>query len=33
MKPRIATEEAYVLYQQLCDEVFGVGMILKMVND
>lgn len=27
MKPRMAKEEAYVLYQQLCDEVFGVGAI------
>ena len=27
MKPRIARENAYVLYQQLCDEVFGAGAI------
>lgn len=26
-KPRVATEEAYVLYQQLCDRVFGKGAI------
>lgn len=27
MKPRMAKENAYVLYQQLCDEVFGAGVI------
>jgi len=27
MKPRMAKEEAYVLYQQLCDEVYGKGAI------
>ena len=27
MKPRMAKEEAYVLYQQLCDEVFGKGSV------
>ena len=27
MKPRMAKEEAYVLYQQLCDEVFGKGAV------
>jgi len=27
MKPRIATEESYLLYQNLCDNVFGVGVV------
>lgn len=27
MKPSISTEEAYVLYQQMCDDVFGNGVI------
>lgn len=27
MEPRKAKEEAYVLYQQLCDEVFGAGAV------
>lgn len=27
MNPRMAKEEAYVLYQQLCDDVFGAGVV------
>lgn len=27
MKPRMAKEEAYILYQLLCDEIFGSGAI------
>lgn len=27
MEPRKAKEDAYVLYQQLCDDVFGVGAV------
>ena len=27
MKSRKATEDAYILYQKLCDEIFGVGTI------
>jgi len=27
MKPRKTKEEAYVLYQRLCDEIFGKGVI------
>lgn len=34
MKPRMAREESYVLYQNLCDEVFGAGSVtIKQAPD
>lgn len=34
LKPRMAKEESYVLYQKLCDEVFGAGNVtIKQAPD
>lgn len=28
MNPKVSNEESYVLYQHLCDEVFGDGSVV-----
>ena len=34
LKPRMAKEESYMLYQKLCDEVFGAGNVtIKQAPD